>query len=391
VTRPAIKDFYAKGVCTKLNNTLSDCDAQNPYIRHHYSSAIEVPLIMLRHYLHTYNATVATRFLVPTAVETMTFFDQHWANTSVFFMEDAQNLESYSHCDQPHPQLAGLTQLLRGLLLPHVSTLFAAADLAMLKHLQARVRSTQLPLYTTLKHMNPPIRRPTPLASALPLLAPCGRGGDAMKGYWPGTWEQQNGEPTMMYAAWPYELMGINRTFIPELWPAESGIKNADDAFQLGVRSYINRPYPVRPMVGYNEDSVFAVQFGLVDEARAQLNVKWTSKKGPDDYAQARFPVWWGPSREAPDETCDYPGCDEIIDEGRITLQHMLLQTDNHGERLLLFPAWPKAWPDLSFKLFAERNTTIEGELKGGKLVSLLVTPAERRKDVVVLPLKTDE
>ena len=33
VTRPAIDDFYAEGVCTKLNNTLSDCDAQNPYIR----------------------------------------------------------------------------------------------------------------------------------------------------------------------------------------------------------------------------------------------------------------------------------------------------------------------------------------------------------------------
>ena len=43
------------------------------------------------------------------------------------------------------------------------------------------------------------------------------------------------------------------------------------------------------------------------------------------------------------------------------------------------------------FKLHAERNTTIEGELKGGKLVSLLVTPTERRKDVVVLPLKADD
>ena len=144
-------------------------------------------------------------------------------------------------------------------------------------------------------------------------------------------------------------------------------------------------------MVGYNQDSVFAVQFGLVEEARAQLNVKWASKRGPDDYGQARFPVWWGPSREAPNEFCDYPGCDEIVDEGRITLQHMLLQTDNHGERLLLFPAWPKAWPDLSFKLYAERNTTVEGELRGGTLVSLLVTPAERRKDVVVLPLRTDD
>ena len=33
VPRPSIDVFYAKGVCTKLNNTLSDCDPQNPYIR----------------------------------------------------------------------------------------------------------------------------------------------------------------------------------------------------------------------------------------------------------------------------------------------------------------------------------------------------------------------
>ena len=32
----------------------SSCDAQNTYIRHHYSSTIEVPLMMLRHYFHTY-------------------------------------------------------------------------------------------------------------------------------------------------------------------------------------------------------------------------------------------------------------------------------------------------------------------------------------------------
>ena len=50
-----------------------------------------------------------------------------------------------------------------------------------------------------------------------------------------------------------------------------------------------------------------------------------------------------------------------------------------HGERLLLFPSWPSAWGDVSFKVKAEHNTTIEGEMKNGKLVSLEVTPEERR------------
>ena len=86
-------------------------------------------------------------------------------------------------------------------------------------------------------------------------------------------------------------------------------------------------------------------------------------------------------------EVCDDPGCNEIADEARIALQHMLLQSDNHGERLLLFPAWPKEH-DIQFKLHAERNTTLVGELRGGTLRSLTVTPPERRKDVVVLPSK---
>ena len=86
-------------------------------------------------------------------------------------------------------------------------------------------------------------------------------------------------------------------------------------------------------------------------------------------------------------EVCDDPGCNEIADEARIALQHMLLQSDNHGERLLLFPAWPKEH-DIQFKLHAERNTTLVGELRGGTLRSLTVTPPERRKDVVVLPFR---
>ena len=131
---------------------------------------------------------------------------------------------------------------------------------------------------------------------------------------------------------------------------------------------------------------MFAANLGQVAEARHQLNTKWSSKRGPDDYGQARFPVWWGPSREAPDETCDYPGCNEVIDESRITLQHMLLQSDNHGERLILFPSWPHEW-DVTFQIRAERNTTLSGEVKDGKLLSLRVVPEERRKDVVVLPL----
>jgi hypothetical protein len=60
----------------------------------------------------------------------------------------------------------------------------------------------------------------------------------------------------------------------------------------------------------------------------------------------------------------------------------MLLQND--GERILLFGALPKSW-DVDFKLHARRATVVEGRCENGKLLDLKVTPAERRKDVVIV------
>jgi hypothetical protein len=65
-----------------------------------------------------------------------------------------------------------------------------------------------------------------------------------------------------------------------------------------------------------------------------------------------------------------------------MTMQTMLLQADDGKIRLL--PAWPKDW-DAEFKLHAPRQTTVEGEVRSGKLVRLVVTPEERKKDVMVL------
>ena len=62
------------------------------------------------------------------------------------------------------------------------------------------------------------------------------------------------------------------------------------------------------------------------------------------------------------------------------TLQTMLLQSD--GKKIYVLPAWPKKW-DVSFKLHAPYNTTVEGKFKAGKLEKLTVTPEARRKDVV--------
>ena len=61
-------------------------------------------------------------------------------------------------------------------------------------------------------------------------------------------------------------------------------------------------------------------------------------------------------------------------------LQSMLLQV--RGDKLLLFPAWPKDW-DADFKLHAPVNTVVEGVYRNGKLEKLTVTPTARAKDIV--------
>ncbi len=65
-----------------------------------------------------------------------------------------------------------------------------------------------------------------------------------------------------------------------------------------------------------------------------------------------------------------------------LLVQEMLLQTD--GDRILLFPAWPKDW-DVEFKLHAPRGTVVEASLRGGKVERLIVKPEVRRADLTLM------
>ena len=64
-------------------------------------------------------------------------------------------------------------------------------------------------------------------------------------------------------------------------------------------------------------------------------------------------------------------------------IQEMLLAPEPGKDgKLHLFGGWPAEW-DVDFKLHAPGKTLVEASLKGGKLVSLKVTPASREKDIV--------
>jgi hypothetical protein len=117
--------------------------------------------------------------------------------------------------------------------------------------------------------------------------------------------------------------------------------------------------------VSWHQDAIFCARLGLTEEAAAI-----TIKKLQD--SERRFPIFWGPGHDwVPDH--NWGG------SGMIGLQEMLMQTVD--DKIFLFPAWPKEW-DVSFKLHAPYNTTVEGELKGGEIIFLKVIPETRKKDM---------
>jgi len=165
-------------------------------------------------------------------------------------------------------------------------------------------------------------------------------------------WERVNNtEPTQLYPVFPWGIYGIGK---PDLDIA------------LNTWKYDTLAIKFRSFVGWKQDNIWAARLGLTNEA-SELAINKLKDSG------RRFPAFWGPGFDwTPDH--NWGG------SGMIGLQEMLLQVD--GEKIFLFPAWPKAW-DIHFKLHAPYNTTVEGMVQNGKVEMLKVSPESRMKDVV--------
>jgi hypothetical protein len=160
-----------------------------------------------------------------------------------------------------------------------------------------------------------------------------------------------NVENPELYVVFPYRLVGLDK---PEL--------------EMARQTFAMRQNKV--YAGWSQDEIQAAFLGLVNEARQGLTTRFASKH-PD----SRFPAFWGPNYDwIPDQ--------DHGNAGMMALQAMLLQCE--GKRIVLFPAWPKEW-DVEFRLHAPEKTIVECVYRSGKLERLKVTPASRRKDVVLL------
>lgn len=165
----------------------------------------------------------------------------------------------------------------------------------------------------------------------------------------------------------------INNVETPQLYPVfpwRRYTMASEGPIDAAVNTYLYDEHALkqRSSKGWKQDCIWAAELGQTEDAARLVQEKLAD--GPH-----RFPAFWGPGFDwTPDH--NWGG------SGAIALQEMLMQTD--GDRIVLFPAWPQSW-DVRFRLHAPNRTTVEAELRGGRVVRLDVQPEERRRDVRIL------
>jgi hypothetical protein len=163
----------------------------------------------------------------------------------------------------------------------------------------------------------------------------------------------QNTETPQLYPVFPWGIYGVGKLDL-----------------DVAVNTYKYDPHAVqfKSHVGWRQYSIFAARLGLTEEAAELTRLKFKD-------SNHRFPTFWGPGFDwTPDH--NWGG------SAMIGLQEMLMQVD--GKKIYLLPAWPNEW-NATFKLHAPYNTTVEGNVKNGKMEELKVTPASRTADVILM------
>ncbi|MCD6338535.1 MAG: hypothetical protein J7M29_04035 [Verrucomicrobia bacterium] len=284
---------------------------------------LELCWMALDYYEHTLDRDFLEQTAIPFCREILTFFDQHYPLNAQgkLVMHPSQALETWWDCLNPMPETAGCRAVAERLL-RFPEELVPRSDRAFCRRLLEKL---------------PPL--PLRQVDGQTALAPAEK--FAVK---------RNIENPELYAVFPFRLIAIGRPHLD--W----GLTALEHRWDRGN-------------FGWRQDDIFMAYLGLAEEARR--NLVGRAKRHDKN---SRFPAFWGPNYDwVPDQ-----------DHGGVlmkTLQAMALQTD--GKRILVLPAWPKEW-DVSFKLHAPYQTTVEVEYRNGKLQQLRVTPASRQADVIL-------
>jgi hypothetical protein len=299
-------------------------EAQNTYIRRYWQGGIELVTMMLDYHSLTQDKKFLDETLLPVAHQILTFFREHWPkrdSNGKIHFEPAKSLETWHVATNPTPEIAGLKWVTQGLL--------------NIPGQSAKDRK----FWTELQNLLPPL--PTRIEYGKKKYILPAEQFDVL----------ENMENPELYAVFPYRLFGVGK---PDL--------------EVGRETYKRRIFT--SPICWSQQPIQSALLGLTEEAKRDVVFKFTNK-----HPGIRFPAFWCAQYDwIPDH-----------DNGGVAmtaLQLMLLQSD--GDRILLLPAWPRDW-DVSFKLHAPKKTTVECVFQSGKIKSLKVSPASRRKDVELI------
>lgn len=320
------------------------------HLRYHQLATVELPAIMAETYEHTRDAKFLKEVLLPCAETGIEYYASRFTQRDAkgkMLMAGVGCAETYQGVNNPCTEIGCLKYLLT-------------------KLLSFEIDAARRSKWSNLLEEMPgvPLRR----IRGMELLAV----GDA---YDSG---REICESPELYSIYPFRQVWLGQ---PELLAAARqsfhtrniSLDGTDDkqAVETG---------------GWQSAPVQAAYLGLAREAArlASINfndqfIHWTDNVDPNapfpQRPRARFPAFWECKMDGTPDN-DH-GANSVN-----TLQSMLLQSD--GKRIFLLPAWPEDW-DVSFKLAATFNTTVECAYQNGRVQSLKVTPESRRVDLIDL------
>ena len=298
---------------------------QEPYTRNIWQQPLEIADFALDAYEHDGDDAYLAAKVLPWADDALRFFLGRFGRDAagLLVITPSHAVETYwNDVVNDLPTVAGLHAVVR--------RLSALPD----RHLTPERRA----LYRSVKAVLPPI--PRRKVDGVELFAAAERHEQ----------ERKNVETPELYCVFPFRSLDLSG---PDLGVARE--------------TYRRMVNPVRTC--WHQTGLFAARLGLADEAARDL----TERSGQTARGY-RFPGFLGTPN---DWTPDLDGAGNL----QSVLQEMLVQYE--GRKIRLLPAWPAGW-SARFRLHAPFRTTIEGEVRDGRLVRFEVTPPSRLADVVV-------
>lgn len=301
------------------------------------SPGLELLQLMLDYYDYRRDNTFLKDELLPYAHDLLLFIETrfHERKNGKIVIRPIQSVETYWDTTNSLPVVAGLHAVVGRIL---------ALD------------PDQVPgrdYYLQMQQIMPDL--PLEIVEGKPLIAPA-------QFYDP---ERHNSESPQFYAMFPFRLYSVGK---PDLPMARESFRHGAQVAGNFQPFIVGNPPTYPSYSGWQYHGMVAALLGLTNDAQTILQNNCVLHNPGH-----RFPAMWGPIYDA---VPDIDHAANIL----ATLQLMAFQAE--GDEIRLLPAFPKTW-DVSFKLHAPGGTTVECVYQKGKITRLIVTPKERRKDVV--------